>query len=323
MKTMTWLIRREFWEHKGMFFWAPLVVSAALTLFLSATMMYAAGKHGLPTRVTVDGTVQTVPQIVAAMTVDDKIKLSDALVAGAMLVSGPIFVMLCVTLFFYCLGAMFDERRDRSILFWKSLPVSDSMTVASKVATALLLAPLITFAFAFVTSFVLTLVACSVAAWAGLNVFGLVLGNGDLYLAPLRMLATLPVYILWALPTVGWLVMVSSWARSKVFLWAVGAPLLALGIVKWANHLYQLNIDVDWIAHNVLARGLLGLVPGIWFPLEQVPSAMLVSDHAVSIGSVFTQSWMTMASPSAWIGGAVGVAMLAVAVRLRRWRDEG
>ena len=31
----------------------------------------------------------------------------------------------------------------------------------------------------------------------------------------------------------------------------------------------------------------------------------------------------TFAMPSLWIGAVVGLVMIAAAIRLRRWRDEG
>ena len=50
-------------------------------------------------------------------------------------------IVLGVVVFFFCLGALFDDRKDRSVLFWKSLPISDQATVLSKVAMALVVAP--------------------------------------------------------------------------------------------------------------------------------------------------------------------------------------
>ncbi|UUZ49351.1 hypothetical protein LP420_02935 [Massilia sp. B-10] len=68
----------------------------------------------------------------------------------------------------------------------------------------------------------LLLIVGIVFAVTGANLFGLILSNANFYLAPLRLIGLLPVYLVWALPTIGWLMMVSAWARSKVFLWAVG-----------------------------------------------------------------------------------------------------
>lgn len=74
----------------------------------------------------------------------------------------------------------------------------------------------------------LLLIVGIVFAVTGANLFGLILSNANFYLAPLRLIGLLPVYLVWALPTIGWLMMVSAWARSKVFLWAVGTLLPSL-----------------------------------------------------------------------------------------------
>jgi hypothetical protein len=155
--------------------------------------------------------------------------LSQAYMVSAM----PVLMVLGFLVFFYCLGALNDERRDRSLLFWKSLPVSDLTTVLSKLLLAVVIAPLITLGIGIVLSLVLVLAACFMLLSHGTNLFGALLSSPDFYLTPLRMIGLLPVYILWALPTVGWLLMVSSMVRSKVFLWAVGTPLVASLLLLW------------------------------------------------------------------------------------------
>jgi ABC-2 type transport system permease protein len=235
-----------------------------------------------------------------------------------------LIIMFAFVAFFYCLGALYEERRDRSILFWKSLPVSDSQTVVSKLITTLVAAPLIFIAAATVMAGTLMLILCTSILMLGHNIFGLVLGNSAVYTSPFLVLGLLPVYILWALPTAGWLMMVSSWAKSKVFLWAVGVPLLVMGVAKWATHLYSLTWNIDWFNKYVVLRTLGGLFPGNWLMFERVhPEAMKLDNGSFDMASMLSQSWMTMASPSAWIGAAAGIAMILVAVRMRRWKDEG
>src|ERR1700747_2544174 len=70
-------------------------------------------------------------------------------------------IMLILTAFvvgvFYCLDALYGERRDRSILFWKSLPVSDLTTLLSKATIPLVVLPLSTFAIVIATQLVMLL----------------------------------------------------------------------------------------------------------------------------------------------------------------------
>lgn len=329
MNTMKWLLRREYWENKGAFFWAPLIIALVMLVFIGATVGYGLAAHGLGDSLVVNGHPMSRTAMLNAMPLDARVRMA-AIVANVWLAAAaPLFVVLPVVVFFYCLAALYDDRRDRSILFWKSLPISDRQTVLSKVLTAVCVAPVITIAIGSAVSLLMVLLGLTAASFNGLHLFGPVLGNVDFYLAPLRLLGLLPVYVLWAIPTVGWLLMVSAWARSKVFLRAVGVPVLVVVLLRWANFILAEYInggfDINWFVHNVIARGLAGLVPGIWLPLSDVSPTTLAGNvgQTLTAANIFTASYETLLQPGVWIGAAVGVAMIAVAVRLRRWRDEG
>ncbi|MFC0254014.1 hypothetical protein [Massilia consociata] len=321
MKTMKWLLRREFWEHKGAFFWAPVAIAAAMVLFIGGGFMYtmAFGGHGT---VQFNGhNVVDIQGFPPAL----RYKVAHIVASGYLGIAAPLFLVMAVVVFFYCLSALHDDRRDRSILFWKSLPLSDRDTVLSKAVTALGVVPLLFIAIAVVTGLVLLLLGMISAAGKGLNLFAPVLTEPNLYLGPLYLLAFLPLYMVWALPTVGWLLMVSSWARSKVFLWAVGIPLVSVVLLKWFNFLVgQVSnsvINVDWFVDQVVMRGLLGLVPGIW--MSEASINALNERQGLDPAMLLGLSYGTLASPGVWIAAAVGAGMIYAAMRLRRWRDEG
>lgn len=323
MKTMKWLVQREFWEHKGAIFWAPIAVAGAMVLFIGGAIMYAISMGKFGGQVTINGRDANMTMAFNSLSPQDQEMFVTAMSSGYMAAAAPLYIMLGVVIFFYCLSAMFEERRDRSILFWKSLPVSDQQTVLSKVATALVVAPVITIAVATLASMLILLITCAAMGVNGINLFGAVLTSPRVYLAPLQIVGMLPVYALWALPTVGWLLMVSAWAKSKVFLWAVGTPVIAIIIVKWAEKLMGAGLNADWFIQNVVARGLLGLLPGAWFGFEQVQPKLLTSGRMMDFGNVLAQSWLTLAGPSVWIGALAGGLMIFAAMRLRRWKDEG
>lgn len=323
MKTMKWLVQREFWEHKGSIFWAPIVVAGAIVLFIGGTIMYAISMGKFGGEIIINGREANMTLAFNSLSPQDQETFVNAMSTGYMAAAAPLYIMLSVVVFFYCLSAMFEERRDRSILFWKSLPVSDQQTVLSKVATALIVAPVITIAVASFASVLILLITCAAMSFNGINLFGAVLSSPQVYLAPLQVFGMLPVYALWALPTVGWLLMVSAWAKSKVFLWAVGTPVIAIIIIKWAEKLLGTAMNADWLIQNVVARGLLGLLPGAWFGFEQVQPELLTAGRTMSFGNVFAQSWMTLTGPSVWIGAIAGGLMIFAAMRLRRWKDEG
>ena len=321
MTNLKWLIRRELWEHKGAFFWAPLAVSLALVLVLGGGFLYGImhagsfhfqmGEH----QVAVHG----VPHAMRA-------RLASVVASSYLAVAAPLFLVLPVVVFFYCLAALYDDRRDRSILFWKSLPLSDRDIVLSKVIVALLVAPLVVIGTGVATSLVLLALGLVAAALNDINLIVPVLSDMRLYLSPLYLLSFLPLYIIWALPTVGWLLLVSSWARSKVFLWAVGMPVVILAILSWFDFLMSrfsgVSLGAKWLGNEVVARMLGGLFPGIWFG-EVDKSALVQMQNGLDAGLLLNISYSTLASPAVWIAAAAGCAMIAGAVRLRRWRDEG
>lgn len=326
MKTLNWMLRRELWEHRGSLFLAPVIVAAIMLLFTAASAGYGVLAHNVNLQTMVNGRqvhISSFRDMPAEMQTGVVQVAANSYLGAAV----PLFIMLAFTVFFYCLSALYDERRDRSVLFWKSLPMSDRMTVLSKVLTAAIVAPVITIAAALVMSLALLLIAGTYLSFNGVNLFGALLATPALYLAPFLLLGMLPVYILWALPTIGWLLMVSSWAKSKVFLWAIGVPLIALVIVKWVDFLITgnqgMNSGLTYFAKEVVNRGLGGLVPGIWFAFSDHTATMRPGEHGIELATVFQQSWMTLAAPGVWIGAAVGVAMIFVAIRMRRWRDEG
>jgi len=328
MNTMKWLLRREFWEHKGAFIWAPAVVAAAMVILLGGALLYGVAA-GHVARITVDGDRSlTIAALIDTVTPAMRAELVRVATSNYLAIATPLFLLMGVIVFFYCLSALYDDRRDRSILFWKSLPLSDEMTVASKVATAVGVVPLITIAIATVTALVFLMIGTVAMASHGLNLFGQLITSIDLYLGPLYLLALLPVYILWALPTVGWLLMVSAWARSKVFLWAVGVPVVAAVLLKWLSFLVgQFSgraISIEWFIDNVVERVLFGLIPGVWLSQIESPQMLLgPMNRGIEPGMLVAQSWMTLAAPSAWAGALLGAAMIYAAIRLRRWRDEG
>lgn len=327
MKKMQWLIRRELWEHKGMLLWTPAVIGIVMTLLGAVVAMATIAKTKMHTALTINGEEVSWSTIFSTSAFRPRrMEIIDNIANNYTYTAAPLFLALGFLVFFYCLSALYEDRRDRSVLFWKSLPVSDAQTVLSKAAIALLVAPLIVAAAASLTSLALILILSAVLAANGIHVFAELASSPGLYLGPLRVFGLLPVYCLWALPTVGWLLMVSSWARSKVFLWAVGVPLLLLVLTVWVGKLMQTENDVSWIQMNVIGRALLGTLPGSWYLFEP---ELLPRMQAMAQGStltrinVFGNSWSSLSLPGAWLGAAAGAAMMYAAIRLRRWREEG
>ncbi len=320
MNTFKWLLKREFWEHKGGFFWMPIIVGAVMTIFIAISLLIAT--LGLKDGMEINGVA--VSSLVSAATIEQKTAFASALVSRYAGLSMPILLALGVAVFFFCLGALYDERKDRSVLFWKSLPVSDRATVLSKVAMALGVAPAIALVVATITAVVSGLFICIGVAALGVNIFGEVLRNSATYLAPLQLAAMLPIYALWALPTIGWLLMVSAWARTKPLLWAIGVPLMTGVLLSWANSMFRFDWNMGWFWKDIIARLLGSVIPGSW--VGQIGRNLPNEDamrNPNALSELLIQSWQLLGGANIWIGAAIGVAMICAAIRLRGLRDEG
>ncbi len=324
MKTMKWLLKRELWEHKGALVWAPIIAAALMLVVISTTILWGLAQGGFHGEVDFDGHA-SIAAAFDSLSAEKKSQAVATIAGSYMILSGPLFAMMAIIAVFYCIAAMYEERRDRSILFWKSLPVSDTQTVLSKLLTATVVSPLITIAAAIMFSIALLLVGGIVLAFNGVNVIGPVLASGQFWMMPLQVLALLPIFALWALPTVGWLMMVSAWAKSKAFLWAFGIPLALILVLGWINYILGARIDMDLVSTTVLSRGLGGLFPGSWFMAVPLDASQFVDEsrQLVSSSVLLAQSWSVLAHPQLWGGALAGTAMIFASIRLRRWRDEG
>jgi ABC-2 type transport system permease protein len=273
-RLLYWSVLRELWESRSIYI-APLAV-AALTLVghLIATI----GRAMSVTNPAQRGAI-----------------LEDHYSFAALAIMGTTFVVAV----FYCLEALHGERRDRSILFWKSLPVSDLTTVLSKAAIPLVVLPLLTFAITVLTQSIMVLMSSLVLLGNGLSVATLwtQLALPSTWLMLLYHLVT--VHSLWYAPIFGWLLLVSAWARRMAILWA-SVPLLAIALVE--KIAFNTTHFATMLGNRLGAGAEAITVPG-GNPMD--PMTHLTPGHFVS-------------SPGLWIGLIVTAAFLAAAVRLRR-----
>lgn len=317
-KNTYWLVKREFWEHRGGFFWAPIITGGVFLLLnimgiITAEVLGA--RHGIQI-----GGSNGVQHVIAEMNAGDTSNVGMALDLAMYSAMGLIAIVLGFVVLFYCLGSLYDDRRDRSILFWKSLPVSDSSTVLSKVISATLLAPAIAIVVGVIVGIVQLLILAAVLSFHGVNVWQLLL-----LAHPFRVVAnlvgSLPLYLLWALPSVGWFVLCSAWARSKPFLWAVALPIVTGVLISWFGLMGLFNLPGGWFWTNVVRRLLLSVFPGSSTIFGGQAFIDTGSDNKLGFMDL-GQTYHLLTSPDLWIGVVFGLALIAGAIWFRRWRDD-
>ncbi len=278
-----WSVWREVWENRSLYI-APLIVATVVVLgFLVSTV-------GLPERratVLMLGSGKARAGIEAPYDVAAMVLIFTAFIVGV----------------FYCLDALHGERRDRSILFWKSLPVSDFTTVLSKATIPLAVLPLIVLVIIIATQLVMLF-------WTS----GVLIGHG---MSPGSTWTTIPwiqnwivlvyglvVIALWHAPIYGWALLVSSMVRHAAFLWAV-LPLIVIGIFE------RITFGTSHFT-SMLKERLFGFAPGA-FGFEP--------KHGVAIDSFWQLTpGKYLSSPSLWIGLMLAALFIAAAIRLRRYR---
>ena len=267
-RRMYWSVRRELWENRSIYI-APLAAAAVFLLaFLTGLTLSPAHWHeGL----------------------DTPYEFAAALIMGTGFIVG----------IFYSLDALYGERRDRSILFWKSLPVSDLTTVLSKFAIPLVILPLLSFAIAVVTQFVM-LLSSAVLPGSGLSVGTLGARMSFFHMSLMLLYHILTVHGLWYAPIYGWLLLVSAWAPRAPFIWAFLPPFVIWGVEKIA---FRTSHFLGMLQYRLLGQG------DAMAPHSAPPDFMatLIPTHFFS-------------TPGLWTGLAIAAAFLAAAVRLRRYQ---
>jgi len=325
---LVWLVKREYWENRGGFMRAPFIIAASIIgLFVLSLIVGDVTAH----RVGINLGGLNVSQVIAKMDAEGVSKFASGLDAILLAISTPIVIGLTFVVFFYLLGALYDDRKDRSVLFFKSLPISDLNSVLSKAIAAVLLAPAIAVAACIALHLAFLVLMTLYAAVHGANALPL---WSPLHLFALwfKLLLLIPINALWALPTVGWLLLCSSFARSKPFLLAVVVPILFGIFIGFIGLLQQLSLPSSWYWKNVCFRLLASEFPGIWlfYGSSNSPTMATTNGIDLSVGKFdFVDALISMdhllgmlASTNLWIGAVAGVAMIAGAIWFRRTRIE-
>jgi ABC-2 type transport system permease protein len=284
MNNLPILIRRELWEHRSLWI-VPLIVAAVI-------IMAAMFPH--------------------AVQLDD-VDLGDAHKHESMFAmfhSGltvPQFVVLGIVLPFYLLDCLFAERKDRSILFWKSLPVSDAQTVLSKLIVALAIVPLGVYLLTVVTD----VAASGILAVRFRNspiLSALVRWDANAWLQTQGfILGAFVVIMLWYAPLAAYLLVVSAAARRNATLWATLPPLLAYIVERIAFHTHYIGTLIAYRLNGVWSAIGIGHPPA--------------GRHAAVVADDANPLW-ALQNVDLWLGLVATAALVWLTIRIRRHQTE-
>jgi ABC-2 type transport system permease protein len=284
-RPLYWSMHRELWQNRSLYI-APLLAGCAglLVFFIGFTHKSQS----------VGATDPTQPSVMLAMPYSHTAML---LIITALIVSVV-----------YSLDALHSERQDRSILFWKSMPVSDLTTVLAKMSVPLVIVPVLAFAMSVATVFIILLTSTVVVLVRGQSV-PMLWSKLPLFQMELVVLYSIVVMTLWYAPLYAWFTLVSGWAKRTVFLWAV-LPVFAVCIIE------RLAFHTNYIGGEMALRSI-GFVP-LAFNLT-TPEGTLIDPHLIPLSQLSPGTFLS--TPDLWIGLVVAAGLIAAAVRLRRDRE--
>jgi ABC-2 type transport system permease protein len=278
-----WSVWRELWENRSIYI-APLIVAAVQVFgFAISTIGLAERRRA----------VLLLEPMKRRMHIEEPYDLA------AMMMLFTVFIVGV----FYCLDALHGERRDRGILFWKSLPVSDLTTVLSKVTIPLAILPPIVFAMTICVQLIMVLITSAVLVSHGMSP-ATTWANVPMFQNWVVLLYGLVALALWHAPIYGWLLLVSGWARRATFLWAV-LPFVAIQILE--------KIAFNSSHFTVLLRHRL-----MGFAAEAFDFQGRTHPTIDSLAQLTPGRYLS--TPGLWIGLVVAVAFVIAAARLRRYR---
>lgn len=294
------LLKREWLEWKLPFFWLPvgtlgfivLASLAALVIWGTAEVeIYLSSDRG-------DANLFFIDQWSEA-------ELAVRLLAFRSMVAAPFYLVYLVSALFMLLASLYDDRKDRSVLFWKSLPVTDYETVASKLVLALLIAPLV-MVLAIVAAQIYLLAVGSLYLWSqDLGSPGRLWWHSGIPTGAFRLALGIFIQALWSLPVAGYLLLISATVSRLTLLWAVLVP-VAVGILE--TIVLRTRVTSQFVSRHLEPAALPNLNGG--------------DDRIMPVAHTVGDQLSLLASVDLWVGVLLGLGFLYAAARMREVKNE-
>lgn len=305
IQTQLALLQRELWEHRSIYV-APLVVALLIAL-MSITGQVAVSAFDTQVDLSILGASNLgETERAAAVTV-----LTSA-------ISAMLMMTMAILGVFYLLDALYTERRDKSILFWRSLPITDAETVISKLLTAVVVIPLVTFAIVVVTQIFVVAISSMWVSGRGGDGWSLIWGATpflDTWFATLLFFLAIP---LWYMPFAGWFLFVSAWTRRSPFLVAI-LPLFVVPMLE------RILVGTSFFREAIFGRfSTMPLFGGFdsagILIVEDGPPTFDADAKASLLALIDLPAYLS--DPALWTGIVVGGLFTAAAIYVRRYRDD-
>ena len=297
------LVRRELWEHKSLYV-TPAVVALVLILTVLTAFVFASGHQEI-----VD------IGILGAQNIAGEGERRAALLALLIGHTVPFIFAGAILSTFYCLDSLYAERKSKSILFWRSLPITDAETVVSKFLTAALAIPLIAFVVIVVTHLIVLLMTSIFVSIEGGSSMLLIWKSAPLFDAWAGILLIMLLLPIWFSPFIGWFLFVSAWTKRAPLLMAF-LPLVLLPTVEYwvlRTHLIFDAIKTRF-DHLPIFKGI---------DLEQFFNDEKFVGNVDSVSLLgFIDIGNFLASPQMWAGVIVAGLFVTAAIYVRRYRDD-
>lgn len=282
-RLMYWSLRRELWENPSIYI-APLAVAPVALVGMVINAVH------LPAKIRASAGVAPM-------------KLHDAIQQPYDAVAALLMATTLVVAVVYSLDALYGERRDRSILFWKSLPVSDTTTVLAKASIPIVILPLLGFAVTVVLQLIIAVISSAILAASGLSVSAFWEQLSFAHMSLLLLYHLVAVHGLSWAPFLGWMLLVSAWARRAPFVWALLPP-IAIAIVE------KIAFNTSHFGAMLGAR-----LSGLESVVTSAPGRMPMDPMTTHL-----TAGRFLSAPGFWIGLVLTALFLAAAVRLRRYQ---
>jgi ABC-2 type transport system permease protein len=304
------LMVREFYEHRTAFSTVPLVIAGLFLFFAIGGLITGQGEV-----LSINGNHMSAAELLSMHANEKDLHTAQQALSAIMMgVGGSIMIILPFVIIFPLLNSLYEERIERSYLFWKSMPVSDLQEVLVKLTFIVFAGPMILFAIASLLSFAI-MIAVTPFLWANdLPFISLMWAQTPFISGWVGVAATYLVWALWALPIFGWILLASAYAPKAPLMYAVVPPIVLMVIEK-------MFLGTEWFDQVVVSR----IGEKFGHTMVSVVDMDRYNDGAVNfnaptIGEAGQILGASLADPSFWMGSAVAAAFIMGAVYVRRYR---